>query len=211
MDGTEAEIAGVHPVGPDTVAVTIESPSGFDAQPGQFVQVRATVDGEAVTRHYTVSSPRVTDTFEVTVGVDPEGTLSPWLAEAEPGDTVEVDGPFGRVYYEGEPRVVVLAAGPGIGPAVAVAERAIQEGNEAAVVYRSDAPVHEARLSGLALAGADVFVVGEERFAAAVSVAVEGGQVFVYGFAPFVEAAESALGAVEDGVGPSDAKVENFG
>ena len=209
MDGTEVEIVGVADVGPETVAVTVEAPPDFDARPGQFVQVRATVDGEAVTRHYTISSPRVTETFEVTVGVDPEGTLSPWLADTSPGDAVEVDGPFGRVYYEGESRAVVLAAGPGIGPAVAVAERAIQERNDAAVVFRSDALVHEARLSGLALAGVDVFVVGEDRFADAVDAAVGDGQTFVYGFEPFVEAAERAVG--DAGGDWSAAKVENFG
>lgn len=209
MDGTEVEIVGVADVGLDTVAVTVEAPPDFDARPGQFVQVRATVDDEAVTRHYTVSSLRMTETFEVTVGVDHEGTLSPWLANASPGDAVVVDGPFGRTNYEGESRAVVLAAGPGIGPAVAVAERAIQERNDAAVVYRSEALVHEARLSGLALAGVDVFVVGEDRFADAVDAAVGDGQPFVYGFEPFVEAAERA---VRDAGGDwSAAKVENFG
>lgn len=211
MDGTQVEIVDVDPVGPDTVAVTVEAPPGFDARPGQFVQARASVDGEEVTRHYSVSSPRVTETFEVTVGVDPGGTLSPWLADAEPGTVLEVDGPFGRVYYDGESLAVVLAAGPGIGPAVGVAERAVQERNEAAVVYLSDAPVHEARLSGLALAGADVFVVGEERFADAVEAAVGSGQVFVYGFAGFVDDARAALEAADAGVDPTDAKVENFG
>ena len=209
MEGTEVEIVDVSEVGPDTVALAVAAPAGFDARPGQFVQVRGTVDGEAVTRHYSVSSPSVTDTFELTVGVDPDGTLSPWLADAAPGDTVEVDGPFGRVYYDGEARVAVLAAGPGVGPAVGVAERALAEGGEAALVYRADGVVHESRLAGLAAAGADVFVVGEAHFPAAVSAAVGGGQTFVYGFAPFVEAAETAI--AEAGVDPEAAKVENFG
>lgn len=209
MDGTEVEIVGVADVGQDTVALTVEAPPNFDARPGQFVQVRSVVDGEAVTRHYSISSPRVTETFEVTVGVDPEGTLSPWLADASSGDAVEVDGPFGRVYYEGGSRAVVLAAGPGVGPAVAVAERAIQERNDAAVVYRSDALVHETRLSGLALAGVDVFVVVADRFADAVNAVVGDGQTFVYGFEPFVESAERAV--VEAGGDWSAVKVENFG
>jgi 3-phenylpropionate/trans-cinnamate dioxygenase ferredoxin reductase subunit len=211
MEDTEVEVVDVESVGPETVALAVEAPPDFDARAGQFVQLRATVDGEAVTRHYSVSSPRVTGTFEVTVGVDPEGTLSPWLADAAPGDAVEVAGPFGRVYYDGEPRAIVLAAGPGIGPGVGVAERAVQEGNEAAVVYRADALVHEARLSGLALAGADVIVVGEDRFADAVAAVADRGQVFVYGFEPFVETARAALEDADAGVDPSDAKVENFG
>lgn len=209
MEGTEVEIVEVVDVGPDTIAVTVSAPPEFDARPGQFVQVRATVDGEGVTRHYSVSSPRATETFEITVGVDPGGTLSPWLAEAAPGDAIDVAGPFGRVYYEDEPRAVVLAAGPGIGPAVAVAERAIQEGNDAAVVFLTDVLVHVARLSGLALAGADVYVVGDDRFKDAVGAVVGTGQPFVYGFQPFVAQAEAAITAT--GGDPSEAKIENFG
>lgn len=210
MEGTEVEIAGVRRVGHDTVALRVASPPGFEARPGQFVQVRATVDGDPVTRHYSVSSPDVGETFELTVGIDPEGTLTPWLADAEPGDTVEVDGPFGRVYYEDEDRVVVLAAGPGIGAGVGVAEAALSGGGGAALVYLTDAPVHGARISGLAAAGADVYVVSDDTaFESAVAEAAGRGRVFVYGFEPFVEAAEAALRAA--GVDPGTAKVENFG
>lgn len=210
MEGTEVEIAGVRRVGPDTVALRVASPPGFDARPGQFVQVRATVDGDPVTRHYSISSPDVGETFELTVGIDPEGTLTPWLADLEPGDTVEVDGPFGRVYYEDEDCVVVLAAGPGIGAGVGVAEAALSGGGGAALVYLTDAPVHEARLSGLAAAGADVYVVsGDAAFESAVAGAVGRGRVFVYGFEPFVEAAEAAVRAA--GADPGTVKVENFG
>jgi len=210
MEGTEVEIAGVRRVGHDTVALRVASPPGFDARPGQFVQVRATVDGDAVTRHYSISSPDAGETFELTVGVDPEGTLTPWLADVERGDTVEVDGPFGRVYYEDESRVVVLAAGPGIGAGVGVAEAALSGGGGAALVYRTDAPVHEPRLSGLAAAGADAYVVSDDAaFDSAVAGTVGRGQVFVYGFEPFVKAAEAAVRAA--GGDPGTAKVENFG
>jgi 3-phenylpropionate/trans-cinnamate dioxygenase ferredoxin reductase subunit len=210
MDGTEVEITDVRDAGPDTIALRLASPLGFDARPGQFVQVRATVDGERVTRHYSVSSADVGETFELTVGIDPEGTLTPWLARAEPGDTVEVDGPFGRVFYEDEDRVAVLAAGPGIGAAVGVAEAALARDGEAALVYRSDELVHEDRLARLAAAGARVYVVsGDDAFGAAVAEAVGRRQVFVYGFAPFVGTAEAAVRA--GGGDPASAKVENFG
>lgn len=209
MEGTEVEIVDVAEVGPDTVALTLKTPPEFDALPGQFLQVRATVDGDVVTRHYSVSSPRVTETFEVTVGVDPGGTLSPWLADATPGETVSVDGPYGRVYYDGEERVVVLASGPGIGPAVGVGERALMDGGEAAVVYLAEGLVHEERLSTLAASGAEVLAVGEARFGDAVASVVDRGQAFVYGFEPFAERAEAAL--AEAGRDPATAMVENFG
>jgi len=210
MDGTEIEIVAKRDVGSDTIALDLEAPPSFDARPGQFVQVRGRVDGETVTRHYSISSPRAADVFEITVGIDPEGTLSPWLADAAPGDTVAIDGPYGRVYYEDESRIVVLASGPGIGPAVGVVGRALEEGGEAVVVYRTDAPVHESRLARLAAAGATVYVTGTDAgFEAALESTVDFGQVFAYGFAPFIEAAEAAI--AEAGGDPANAKTENFG
>jgi 3-phenylpropionate/trans-cinnamate dioxygenase ferredoxin reductase subunit len=210
MEGTEVEIVDVRGVGPDTIAIRVASPSGFEARPGQFVQVRATVDGDPVTRHYSVSSSVVAETFELTVGIDPEGTLTPRLAEATPGDTVEVAGPFGRVYYEDEDGVVVLAAGPGIGAAVGIAEASLARGGDAAIVYLTENLVHEDRLARLAAAGAPVYVVADaDAFEAAVAEVVGRGTVFVYGFAPFVETTETALRAA--GSDPAAAKVENFG
>ncbi|WP_227355569.1 FAD-dependent oxidoreductase [Haladaptatus salinisoli] len=212
MESTEVVVRSVRTVGPDTVALILESPPEFDARPGQFLQVAGEVDGEEVARHYTLSSPGTDDTFEMTVGVDPDGDLSPWLAEREQGDTLEVTGPFGRSYYEDESSVVVLAGGPGVGPAVGIAERAVADGGEAVVVYRDDEPAHEDRLRGLEAAGATVFVT-DEPLADSDDVrdllSDAEGQVFVYGFADFLDDASDALAAA--GHDPDDAKVENFG
>jgi 3-phenylpropionate/trans-cinnamate dioxygenase ferredoxin reductase subunit len=211
MDERVLDVAGVRDVGPDTVAIDFETPAAFDAQPGQFVKLTLTVDGEDVSRFYTVSSPTVAETFEITVGIDPDGELAPQLGGLEAGDGVRIAGPFGSDYYEGESRVVVLAGGPGVGPAVGIAERALEDGNEAAVVYQDDAPVHGDRLDALAEAGALVSVIdGDESLVDPVAEAVaDGGQVFIYGFADFLDAATEALEAA--GVDTDDAKVENFG
>jgi len=214
MDATVA-VSAVRDVGPETVALELESPEGFDAEPGQFVKLSTTIDGDGYARFYTLSSPGVDDTFEVTVGVDPEeaGPFSRFLIDLEAGDELDISGPFGESYYEGESRVVVLAGGPGIGPAVGIAEAAVADGNEAAIVYRTDAPAHEDRLAALRDSGASVDVVAEgdslgDAVAAALTRAADE-QVFVYGFADFVNDATSALDAA--GLGPDDAKVENFG
>ncbi|WP_256289794.1 FAD-dependent oxidoreductase [Halobellus inordinatus] len=212
MDATVA-VGAVRDVGPQTVALELESPDGFDAEPGQFIKLAATVEGEEYARFYTLSSPGVDDTFEVTVGVDPEeaGPFSQFLLDLEAGDELDISGPFGQSYYEGEARVVVLAGGPGVGPAVGIAEAAVDDGNEAAIVYQTDTPAHESRLDALREAGASVVVVDgavDEEVAAAVTGA-DDEQVFVYGFAAFVEDATAALDVA--GVDPDDAKVENFG
>ncbi|EMA30122.1 FAD-dependent oxidoreductase [Haloarcula japonica] len=211
MDERVLDVVAVRDVGPDTVAIDFETPDAFDAQPGQFVKLTLPVEGEDVSRFYTISSPTVDNAFEITVGIDPDGELAPQLGALEAGDGVRIAGPFGSDYYEGESRVVVLAGGPGVGPAVGIAERALEDGNEAAVVYQDDAPVHEERLDALAEAGALIAVIGsEESLTEPVANAVEdGGQVFIYGFADFLDAATEALEAA--GVNTDDAKVENFG
>ncbi|WP_226021652.1 FAD-dependent oxidoreductase [Halomicrobium salinisoli] len=214
MDDTPCRVAAVRDVGPDAVAIDVESPAEFDAAPGQFVKLTFEVDGEAESRFYTVSSPEVGDTFEITVGIDPEGTVGPILADLAPGDELTVSGPFGSDYYEGEPFAVVLAGGPGVGPAVGIAERALDEGNDAAVVYRDDDPIHGDRLDALADRGAFVRRLDADgdldaATADALAAADADPQLFVYGFADFVDAATDAVEAA--GGDAEGAKIENFG
>ncbi|MFC4988689.1 ferredoxin--NADP reductase [Saliphagus infecundisoli] len=215
MEGTAVTVADVREVGPDTVALELETPAGFDAAPGQFVLLRAEVDGEEIARHYTLSSPRVGERFEITVGIDPDGDLSPWLASLSGGETVHVEGPFGEITYEGGEDVVAVAGGPGIGPAVAIAEAAREAGREAAVVYQYDGdPAHGDRLETLAESGASVALLegsegGDEELADRVADHVEDGRFYVFGFEAFVRGVADAIEAA--GGDPDDAAIENFG
>ena len=215
MDAT-VTVAAVEEVGPDTVSITFESPAGFEARPGQFLKLTGVVDGEEYSRFYTLSSPDVESTFETTVAIDPEegGPFSEHLASLSSGDELEIEGPFGSDYYEDEPRVVVLAGGPGIGPAVGIAERATADGNEVAIVYRDATPAHRDRLDALRERGATVHLLKDDAAELAPSVAdvvtgADGEQVFVYGFADFLEEATAALEAA--GADRGAAKIENFG
>ncbi|WP_049926970.1 ferredoxin--NADP reductase [Halopiger goleimassiliensis] len=212
MEGTPVTVASVRDVGPDTVALELETPPEFDAAPGQFVLLRAAPEGEEIARHYTLSSPSVGETFELTVGIDPDGDLSPWLADLEGGETVHVEGPFGNITYERDRDVVAVAGGPGVGPAVSIAEAAREAGHEAVVIYRDDAPAHTDRLEALEDDGATVHVLegdADDELAAAIDSHVDDGQVYAFGFADFVTAVADAI---EDAGGdPDDALIENFG
>lgn len=211
MDQTAVTVAAVHDVGRDAIAVEFEAPTGFDARPGQFVKLVATVNGEEQPRFYTISSPNVTDTFEITIGIDPEGEVTPRLQTLAAGDEMTLSGPYGDAYYEDESRVLILAGGPGIGPAVGIAERAVDDGGEAAIVYRDDAPIHEDRLASLGARGVDIEILtpAETLDDAVGDALTDETQVFVYGFAEFLDDATSALEAA--GANPEAAKVENFG
>lgn len=222
MDGIPVTVESVREVGPDTVALELEAPDDFDALPGQFVLLRAApgTDGEdgdadeddVVERHYTLSSPSVDDTFEITVGVDPDGDLSPWLATLEGGETVHIDGPFGTITYERDSDVVAIAGGPGIGPAVSIAEAAREAGHEATVIYQDDAPAHRDRLEALEDAGASVVVVDADadgELADAIEAHLEDGQVYAFGFDDFVTFVAETID--EAGGDSDEALIENFG
>ncbi len=211
MDDTSVEIAAIESVGEDAIALQFTTPEGFSAQPGQFLKLTMTVDDEPISRFYTLSSAAVTETFELTIGIDPDGELTPQLEALEPGDEVILSGPYGNAYYENEEAVLLLAGGPGIGPAVGIAERTLEDGGDATVIYQDSEPLHERRLSTLAESGADVTIIAEEQSLgeAIPSEAVTDTQVFVYGFADFLDEAMSAITAA--GGEPDRAKVENFG
>lgn len=212
---TTATVDAVETVGRDTYALRFHAPEGFTAEPGQFVKLGTEIDGESIARFYTLSSPTVDDTFEVTVGIDPEegGEFSAFLADAEAGTEMTLSGPFGDQHYAGESRAVVVAGGPGVGPAVAIAERALDDGAEAAIVYRDDDVSHADRLDELRARGATIRILdADEPLDEAVGELLtgdDGETVFVYGFAALVADAKAAIDAA--GGDPDAAKVENFG
>lgn len=221
MDEYDAAVVAVRDVGPDTVAIDLETPDGFDALPGQFVLVRAPLDDDTVDRYYTVSSPEVGETFEFTVGVDPDGDVTPWLAAREPGDTLAIAGPLGEIFYDDDGDVLVVAGGPGIGPAVAIAERAVDHGHDVAVVYEDDGYAHADRLDALANADgdADAGVTLElrdetalDRERALVDAVTEHaaiGDAYVFGFADFCKTVRDALH--DAGKSDDELHVESFG
>ncbi|MFC4542071.1 FAD-dependent oxidoreductase [Halosolutus amylolyticus] len=221
MKGTPVSVESVREVGPDTVALELETPAGFDAVPGQFVLLRAVPgsddqqdvdEDDVVMRHYTLSSPSVGDTFEITVGIDPDGDLSPWLADLDGGETVHVEGPFGTITYERDCDVVAIAGGPGVGPAVAIAEAAHESSHGAAVIYQDDDPAHVDRLEAIEAEGVDVRFVEEDapdELADAIATSHDEGQVYAFGFEDFVRAAADAID--DAGGDPDDALIENFG
>lgn len=213
MDLTDVAVETVRSVGPNAITLELHTPASFDARPGQFVKLSAEIDGEQTARFYTISSPRVTDSFETTLTIDPTGTFGPYLADLEEGDTVRVAGPFGNAYYENEENTLIVAGGPGVGPAVGIGERTLEDGGETAIVYLDDRPIHENRLETLSVMGGEVFIIDSaDALAPAIKetlTEVEDTQVFVYGFSPFLDVATEAISAA--GANAESAKLENFG
>ncbi len=211
MDDT-VRVADIDAVGSQTVAIQFDSPSEFAAHPGQFMKLSGEVNGENYNRFYTLSSSDMIDTFEVTVGVDPQeaGPFSEHLGNLTQGDQIHASGPFGQNFYAGEPAVAILAGGPGVGPAVGIGEAAVADNHDVTIIYRTDDPAHGTRLNELDSAGASVAITDESlgRWVTELISDVDKTQIFIYGFEQFVNDATAALETVD--IDPSSAKIENF-
>ncbi len=203
------EVDSVERVGSNIFAITLATPAGLTAYPGQFVLVRAHVQGDPVARHYTISSPTVGDTFEITVESMPSGTLSRWLADLRAGSRIRIEGPFGRIYYDGGGAVAVIAGGVGIGAAVGIGERALQENYSPLVVAHADPPVHEARLARLSRAQATVYATTSQLDSAVAQAVRSQSPLYVFGFRSFVDRVQAAIETA--GGDPDAARIENYG
>ena len=114
-------IKRVTPEAADAVAVTLAIPpdltTAFDYQPGQFLTLRALLNGESVRRSYSICSSvqRYAKSHEIEVGIKPVagGVFSNWATTLQPGDVLDVMTPQGRFTPKpvDAPAIDELAAG----------------------------------------------------------------------------------------------------
>jgi CDP-4-dehydro-6-deoxyglucose reductase len=106
-------------IAPDIRHFLFELPGAgeFLFVPGQWVSCEEIVNGEPVTRAYSIASPPGGNRFELCLNLVREGHMSPHLFAMRPGDSVEVRGPFGTfVFREPLHDSVLVATGTGIAP-----------------------------------------------------------------------------------------------
>lgn len=114
--------------------------------PGQYVTISAEINGERVSRCYTVSSPSTRPySVQLTVKREPAGVLSCWLHDIlSVGDRVELSGPAGDFSTEYHPsdKVLLLAGGVGITPMISILESIhdLAETTDVVLVHNSRAP-----------------------------------------------------------------------
>jgi ferredoxin-NADP reductase len=96
----------------------------LSAKPGQFLTFQWTIDGQRVTRSYTISSSPTHENYvEITPKHMEDGCVSVFLNErAKPGLRVEASGPYGRFYFDEalHKSIVLIAAGSGITPMISI-------------------------------------------------------------------------------------------
>lgn len=134
----ELTLARISPEAAGSVALTFNIPASlretFAFQPGQYLTLRATINGADVRRSYSICSTRsqLADQHELVVGIRPMagGVFSNWAAtELKAGDTLAVMPPDGR-FVSKRPRAlhrVGFAAGSGITPILSIMASTLEE------------------------------------------------------------------------------------
>jgi ring-1,2-phenylacetyl-CoA epoxidase subunit PaaE len=131
-------VSRVTPEAAGAVAISFAVPAAlreaFRYEPGQFLTLRAQINGDDVRRSYSICSPtaRYRDSGELEVGIRPMqgGIFSNWAAtNVKVGDVLPVMPPDGR-FVSKRPRAihrVGFAAGSGITPVLAIIATSLQE------------------------------------------------------------------------------------
>ncbi len=134
----ELKVCRISPEAAGAVAISFAVPQAlrdeFAFEPGQFLTLRAQIDGQDVRRSYSICSTRgrFQETGELEVGIRPMqgGLFSNWAASIlKEGDVVPVMPPEGR-FVSKRPRAlhrVGFAAGSGITPILSIIASTLEE------------------------------------------------------------------------------------
>jgi ferredoxin-NADP reductase/MOSC domain-containing protein YiiM len=126
----------VVPETPTVASIYLAAPDGSALPParaGQYLTIRITGAGRpAPVRSYSLSSAPGTDAYRITVKREPHGTASTYLnRKLRPGATVEVAAARGEfVLAAGSSPVLLVSAGIGVTPVLAMLHQLAAEGSE---------------------------------------------------------------------------------
>lgn len=126
----ELEVAEVRPLTAESIEVTFVVPPAlqddYDYLPGQYVALRAHVEGREVRRSYSICRAPTPGSISVGIKRDLGGLFSVWAHEhLSPGDRIEVMSPEGTFTTNlpdlDRAHIAGIAAGSGVTPMMALA------------------------------------------------------------------------------------------
>ncbi len=91
----------------------------FDYQPGQFITIHFERDGKMLRRSYSIANiPTHNNYIEFSAGFVENGPGTVFLFNLKPGDSININGPFGRLILKDviPKRYVLVATSTGITP-----------------------------------------------------------------------------------------------
>jgi benzoate/toluate 1,2-dioxygenase reductase component len=118
-----ATVAGVTPHNDAAIVLELDVDPHFAPQflPGQYVNID--VPGSGATRSYSFTTAPGESRLGFLIKKQPCGLMSNWLAQAKPGDRLNVTGPMGSFYLrETERPLLFLAGGTGLAPFLSMLE-----------------------------------------------------------------------------------------
>lgn len=125
-------IAAIRPETTDAVALQFDIPEAlkdeFAFTPGQYLTLRADIDGADTRRSYSICSPLGAKHLEVGVKRINGGAFSSYAQTLKPGDAIRVMTPQGRFTAPvgGKHNYLLLAAGSGVTPMVSIASSVLE-------------------------------------------------------------------------------------
>ncbi|PRP67695.1 ferredoxin--NADP reductase [Nonlabens agnitus] len=139
----ELRIEQVTKVTSRAVEIIFEIPGSlqeeFRYQAGQYLTLKATIDGNEVRRAYSISSAPDDDQLMVVVKAVDLGVFSNYAMKLRAGDTLEVAPPDGLFIHEKQEKgtFLMVAAGSGITPIMSILKTAlaIDADNKVALIY----------------------------------------------------------------------------
>jgi len=121
---------------PDVYEFVFEliEPSTIDFQAGQFMLIYATnpATGERISRAYSIAStPSQNHELHIVIAIIKNGTLTPILDTWKPGQTLQMQGPFGHFLLKSPPdrELVFVATGTGIAPFYSMIQDVLSKGD----------------------------------------------------------------------------------
>ena len=143
----QLEVTAVEEESADVLSFTMKTRDGQSLQtalPGQYVVLRVPRPGgePPLFRSYSLSGPLSTEHYRISVKIEPQGAAGTWLREhVRIGDSLDVSSPRGSfILRTGDQPVVLLSAGIGATPVLAMLQALASVGSTRQVIW-----VHAAR------------------------------------------------------------------
>lgn len=99
--------------------VALKPSSNFSFIPGQFISLHFQKDDKEVKRSYSIANqPNASEFIEFAISYQPNGVASEEIFHMQPGQSVDVSGPAGRLVLldEHPARYILVATGTGVTP-----------------------------------------------------------------------------------------------
>jgi len=199
-----------------TVSIGFDIPSNltseFQYQAGQYLTLKATINGEEVRRSYSISSFG-SEALQVSCKMIDGGKMSSYLVnELGVGDRIEVMPPMGNFTLKSlDQPLVLFAAGSGVTPIFSILKKVLTEGTNAVKLFygnRSEEEViFKSQIEALKAAYSDRLLVQHFLSSDGERLDAERTQSLVSGMAQanyFVCGPEGMIAAVKDGLEKSN-------